>query len=221
MEPARLLLIRQAILCSACIAFCLSRLEPVAVSCALHPCRRIGALRRRARALDQLTSNISSFGSGEAVLVAYQTPALTFGGRHFRLVCSCLVLFLGASAGCSSSDQVEQQSRTAASSAQTVSMTLEAWMAGAAPSAYTAGTLRSISRTLADAEAQIRSAGTAEPAEQAALTAAVRDLSGAVARAQAGLQAGNRTEVQNAQQDLRLASRSLSTAYARYFAPKS
>ncbi|WP_250889217.1 hypothetical protein [Mesorhizobium sp. dw_380] len=152
--------------------------------------------------------------------MAHQTPALTFSGRHLRLDFLCLLLLLGMSAGCSSSDPIEQQSRTAASAAQTVSMLLDAWMGGAAPFAYTAGTLQSVSKTLADAEAQIRSAGTAEPAKQAALTAAVKDMSVAVARAQAGLQAGNRAEVQNAQQDLRLASRSLSTAYSRYFAPK-
>ncbi|TIN55532.1 MAG: hypothetical protein E5Y30_39990, partial [Mesorhizobium sp.] len=99
-------------------------------------------------------------------------------------------------------------------------MALDAWAAGAAPTAYTAGTLQSIGKTLADAGAQIRSAETSEPAEQASLTKAVNDLSVAVARAEAGLQAGDRPEVQDAQQDLRLASRSLATAYANYFAPK-
>lgn len=99
-------------------------------------------------------------------------------------------------------------------------MALDAWAAGAAPTAYTVGTLQSIGETLTDAGAQIRSAQTSEPAEQASLTKAVYDLSVAVARAEAGLQAGDRPEVQDAQQDLRLASRSLATAYAKYFAPK-
>ncbi|MBZ9754483.1 hypothetical protein LB524_04230 [Mesorhizobium sp. ESP6-5] len=131
-----------------------------------------------------------------------------------------VLLLTGVLAGCSSSDQIEQQSKTAASAAQTVSVMLDAWMDGAAPFAYTAGTLRSTGKTLADAEAQIRSVGTAEPAEQSALAAAVKDLSAAVARADAGLQADNRAAVQNAKQDLRRGSRTLATAYARYFAPK-
>ncbi|WP_246677586.1 hypothetical protein [Mesorhizobium sp. B2-3-12] len=147
-------------------------------------------------------------------------PALTFSGRDLRLDYLCAMVLLGVSAGCSSSERIEQQSQTAASAAQTVSMVLDAWRSGAAPSAYTAGTLQSVGKTLADAEAQIRSAGATEPAEQAALATAVKGLSVAVARAEAGLQAGNRTEVQNAKQDLRLASRSLATAYAEYFAPK-
>ncbi|WP_246683394.1 hypothetical protein [Mesorhizobium sp. B2-1-3A] len=99
-------------------------------------------------------------------------------------------------------------------------MALDAWMAGAAPSAYTASTLQSVGKTLADAEAQIRSAATAAPAEQADLTAAVNDLSVAVARAETGLRAGDRPEVQSAQQNVRMALRSLVVAYAKYFAPK-
>lgn len=160
------------------------------------------------------------FGCGETVAVAHQTPALTFSGRHLRLDYLCVLLLLGISAGCSSSDRIEQQSQTAASAAQTASRVLDAWTSGAAPFAYTAGTLQSVGKTLADAEAQIRSAETAEPAEQAALATAVKDLSVAVAHAGAGLQAGNRAGVQKAKQDLQLASRSLATAYAKYFAPK-
>lgn len=160
------------------------------------------------------------FGCGETVAVAHQTPALTFSGRHLRLDYLCVLLLLGVSAGCSSSDRIEQQSQTAASAAQTVLMVLDAWTSGAAPFAYTAGTLQSAGKTLADAEAQIRSAETAEPAEQAALATAVKDLSVAVAHAGAGLQAGNRAGVQKAKQDLQLASRSLAAAYAKYFAPK-
>ncbi|RWB03096.1 MAG: hypothetical protein EOQ39_05990 [Mesorhizobium sp.] len=150
--------------------------------------------------------------------MAYQTLALIFSGRFFRL--GCLALLLSVSTACSSSDQIEQQSRTAASAAQTVLMALDAWAAGAAPTTYAVGTLQSIGKTLADAGEQIRSAETSEPAEQASLAKAVNDLSVAVTRAEAGLQAGDRPEVQDAQQDLRLASRSLATAYAKYFAPK-
>lgn len=99
-------------------------------------------------------------------------------------------------------------------------MALDAWAAGAAPTAYTVDTLQSIGKTLADVGEQIRSAETSAPAEQASLTKAVNDLSAAVERAEAGLQADDRPGVQNAQQDLRLASRSLVTAYAKYVAPK-
>ncbi|RUU81023.1 hypothetical protein [Mesorhizobium sp. M7A.F.Ca.MR.362.00.0.0] len=150
--------------------------------------------------------------------MAHQTPDLIVRRRYLRLDCLCLLLLMLSA--CSSSDQIEQQSRTAASASQTVLMVLDAWAAGAAPTAYTAGTLQSIGKTLADAGAQIRSPETSEPAEQASLTKAVNDLSVAVARAEAGLQAGDRPEVQDAQQDIRLASRSLATAYAKYFAPK-
>ncbi|RVC20647.1 hypothetical protein EN879_25625, partial [Mesorhizobium sp. M7A.F.Ca.AU.002.02.1.1] len=86
--------------------------------------------------------------------------------------------------------------------------------------AYTVDTLQSIAKTLVDTGAQIRSAETSEPTEQASLTKAVNDLSVAVTRAEAGLQADDRLEVQDAQQDLRLASRALAAAYAKYFAPK-
>ncbi|MER8446710.1 hypothetical protein NKH52_26325 [Mesorhizobium sp. M1066] len=150
--------------------------------------------------------------------MAHQTPDLIARRRHLRLDCLCLLLLILSA--CSSSDQVEQQSRTAASASQAVMMTLDAWAAGAAPTTYTVDTLQSIGKTLADAGAQIRSAQTSEPAEQASITKAVNDLSVAVARAEAGLQARDRPEVQDAQQDLRLASRALATAYAKYFAPK-
>lgn len=152
--------------------------------------------------------------------MAHQEPVVIVAHRHLKLHCLSLLLLLGLLTACSSSDQIEQQSRTAASAAQTVSMALDAWVAGAAPFRYTADTLQSAGKTLADAEAQIRSTGTAEPAEQAALVVAVKDLSAAVARAEAGLQVGNRTELQNARQDLQAATRSLAAAYAKYFAPK-
>ncbi|MER9326855.1 hypothetical protein [Mesorhizobium sp. M0488] len=99
-------------------------------------------------------------------------------------------------------------------------MTLDGWMAGTAPSAYISDTLQSVGNTLTDIDAQIRSAGFAELGEQTALAAAVKDMSVAVARARAGVLAGRRPDVQEAQQDVRAASRSLAAAYARYFAPK-
>lgn len=150
--------------------------------------------------------------------MAHQTPDLIVSRRYLRLDCLCLLLLMLSA--CSSSDQIEQQSRTVASASQTVLMALDAWAAGAAPTAYTVDTLQSIGKTLADTGAQIRSAETSEPTEQASLTKAVNDLSVAVTRAEAGLQADDRLEVQDAQQDLRLASRALATAYAKYFAPK-
>ncbi|TGQ62685.1 hypothetical protein EN829_032510 [Mesorhizobium sp. M00.F.Ca.ET.186.01.1.1] len=131
------------------------------------------------------------------------------------------MLTLAISTACSASDQIDQQSRTAASAAQTVAMALDVWAAGEAPSAYTLRTLQSVGKTLADVQSQIRSAGSAEPAEQAALAAAVGQMSDAVVRAEAGLQAGRRSEVQGADEDVRAAARSLAAAYARYFAPKS
>ncbi|MBZ9891614.1 hypothetical protein LB559_27185 [Mesorhizobium sp. BR1-1-3] len=177
-------------------------------------------MTRPLNALGQFKPTTARSALGETILVAHQTPNLILSGRHFRLDCLCLLLLLCVSAGCSSSDEIEQQSRTAASAAQTASMLLDAWMGGAAPTAYTVDTLQSIGKTLADVGAQIRSAETSEPTEQASLTKAVNDLSVAVTRAEAGLQADDRLEVQDAQQDLRLASRSLAAAYAKYFAPK-
>ncbi|TPI47756.1 hypothetical protein [Mesorhizobium sp. B2-1-5] len=152
--------------------------------------------------------------------MAGPTPDLILSGRRLGRNSACLLLLMAMSTACSSSDQIEQQSRTAASTAQTVSMTLDAWAAGAAPSKYASGTLQSAGTTLADIDAKIRSATTAEPAEQAALAEAVKDLSIAVNRAQAGVQADRRPQVQEAQEDIRTATRSLAAAYFRYFAPK-
>lgn len=166
-------------------------------------------------ALDQIHAGRGLLGDYP---VAHQTPDLIVRRRYLRLDCLCLLLLMLSA--CSSSDQIEQQSRTAASASQTVLMALDAWAAGAAPTAYTVDTLQSIGKTLADVGEQIRSAETSAPAEQASLTKAVNDLSAAVARAEAVLQADDRPGVQNAQQDLRLASRSLVTAYAKYVAPK-
>ncbi|MBZ9869392.1 hypothetical protein LB542_00770 [Mesorhizobium sp. BR1-1-9] len=172
----------------------------------------------RAGALDQITPNMVS-SVGEVIRVADPTPALILSGYRLGRDSACLLLLMAMSAACSSSDQIEQQSRTAASTARTVSMTLDAWSGGAAPTAYASGTLQSAGTTLADIEAKIRST-TAEPAEQAALAAAVKDLSTAVDRARAGLQADRRPQVQEAQEDIRTATRVLADAYARYFAPK-
>ncbi|RUU01439.1 hypothetical protein EOD12_16210, partial [Mesorhizobium sp. M7A.T.Ca.TU.009.02.1.1] len=72
--------------------------------------------------------------------MAHQTPDLIVRRRYLRLDCLCLLLLMLSA--CSSSDQIEQQSRTAASASQTVLMALDAWAAGAAPTAYTAGTLQ-------------------------------------------------------------------------------
>lgn len=152
--------------------------------------------------------------------MADPTRAVTLNDRHFPVGCLCLLLILIGLAGCSSSNQIAQQSRTATSAAQTVSMVLVAWAEGAAPSAYATATLQSVGNTLANVEAQIRSAEIAEPAERVGLTAAVNSLSVAVARAEAGLRVNNRNEVKNAQQDLRAATRSLAAAYASAFGPK-
>ncbi|TPM32512.1 hypothetical protein FJ955_05285 [Mesorhizobium sp. B2-2-2] len=152
--------------------------------------------------------------------MADPTPALILSGYRLGRDSACLLLLMAMSAACSSSDQIEQQSRTAASTARTVSMTLDAWSAGTAPSAYASDTLHSASTTLADIDTKIRSATTVEPAKQAALAAAVKELSIAVDRARAGVQADRCPQVQEAQEDIRTATRSLAAAYFRYFAPK-
>ncbi|MER9454620.1 hypothetical protein [Mesorhizobium sp. M0478] len=152
--------------------------------------------------------------------MAHPTRAVPHNDRHFPVGWLCLLLILAGLAGCSSSNQVAQQSRTAASAAQTVSMVLDAWVEGAAPSPYATAALHSVGKTLADVEAQIRSAETPEPAGRAGLTAAVNSLSVAVAHAEAGLRVDNRTEVKSAQQDLRAAMRSLAAAYTSAFGPK-
>ncbi|MER8399333.1 hypothetical protein [Mesorhizobium sp. M0306] len=122
---------------------------------------------------------------------------------------------------CSPSGQVEQQSKTAASATQTASLVLESWIAGGAPSKYTSRTLQSVGKALADAGAQIQSAKSPEPSEQAGLTMAVGRLSAVVMRAATAVQNGNRSEVEHAQQDLRAAAADLRTSYAKYFTPKS
>ncbi|MER9232983.1 hypothetical protein NKI56_12935 [Mesorhizobium sp. M0622] len=121
---------------------------------------------------------------------------------------------------CSPSDQIEQQSKTAASAAQTASLVLDAWASGAAPSKYTSRTLQSVGKTLADAGAQIQSAKSPEASEQAGLTAAVGQLSTAVTRAATAVQDGNRPGVEQAQQDLRAATAALNASQSKYFAPK-
>ncbi|MER8738896.1 hypothetical protein NKH61_21460 [Mesorhizobium sp. M1005] len=121
---------------------------------------------------------------------------------------------------CSPSDQVEQQSKTAASATQTASLVLDAWASGAAPSKYTSRTLQSVGKTLADARAQIQSAKSPEASEQAGLTAAVGQLSTVVTRAAAAVQDGNRPEVEHAQHDLWAAAAALNASQAKYFAPK-
>ncbi|MER8685524.1 hypothetical protein NKJ36_02715 [Mesorhizobium sp. M0142] len=132
-----------------------------------------------------------------------------------------MLLIISVLTACTPSDQVEQQSKIAASATQTASLVLEAWIAGAAPSKYTSRTLQSVGKALADAGAQIQSAKSPEPSEQAGLTTAVGQLSAAVTRAATAVQNGNRSDVEHAQQDLRAAAADLSASYARYFAPKS
>ncbi|TIT22869.1 MAG: hypothetical protein E5W70_10695 [Mesorhizobium sp.] len=133
----------------------------------------------------------------------------------------CLLLIMFVLTACSPSDQVEQQSKTAASATQTASLVLESWIAGGAPSEYTSRTLQSVGKALADAGAQIQSVKSPEPSGQAGLTMAVGRLSAAVIRAATAVQNGNRSEVEHAQQDLRAAAADLGTSYAKYFAPKS
>ncbi|MER8972941.1 MULTISPECIES: hypothetical protein [unclassified Mesorhizobium] len=132
-----------------------------------------------------------------------------------------MLLIIFVLTACSPSGQVEQQSETAASATQTASLVLESWIAGEAPSRYTSRTLQSVGQALADAGAQIQSAKSPEPSGQAGLTMVVGRLSATVMRATTAVQNGNRSEVEQAQQDLRAAAADLSTSYAKHFAPKS
>lgn len=90
-------------------------------------------LTGRAGALDQNLRRTWFSLVGEVIRVADPTPALTLSSYRLGRNSACLLLLMAMSTACSSSDQIEQQSRTAASTAQTVSMTLDAWAAGAAP----------------------------------------------------------------------------------------
>lgn len=132
----------------------------------------------------------------------------------------CLLLTTFVLTACSPSDQIEQQSKTAASAAQTASLVLGAWAAGAAPSTYTSRTLQSVGKALVDAGAQIQSIKSPEPSEQAGLTAVVGQLSAAVTRAATAVQDGNRSEAEQVQQDIQAATAALNASYAKYFAPK-
>ncbi|WP_292356135.1 hypothetical protein [Mesorhizobium sp.] len=132
----------------------------------------------------------------------------------------CFVLMPAVLSACSSSeDQIGSQLRTAASAAETASMALDAWLAGAAPQNYTSRTLQSISRKLSDAETQIQSADSPEVSERARLITAISRLAAAVANAEVGLQDNNPAKVERAQRDLRNAIAALAATYTKSFSP--
>jgi hypothetical protein len=144
-----------------------------------------------------------------------------FEGCVRRLHRFYLPLAMLALAACSSSDPVEQQSKTASSAGQTAAMILTSWVAGAAPSDYASATLRSTAETLAAAGRQIQSDNSPESPERRGVMTAIGRLSAAVRRAQAGVEAGNPRQVSQARQELRTAATDLAAAIAKYVAPKS
>ena len=115
------------------------------------------------------------------------------------------MLALLALAACSSNqaDEVEQQSKTAASASATVSMAIDAWLAGAVPRHYTLRTLQSMRKELADADAQIRAA---TATGQAGMGTSIEHSADAVSRAQTALKNDSRAEVERAGRDIRAAA---------------
>lgn len=166
-------------------------------------------------------SQLSRAGEGNRVAATREMHEVYSAGKcQGRLRSLCVMLIATTLTACTSStDQVYQQSRTAASAAQTASMVLEAWLAGAAPRNYTSLTLQSVSHIWSDAEAQIRSAGSPEGSDRAELIKAIEQLSSAAARAQTGLRDRDRGKVEQAERDLRRAATTLG-AYAKSSAPQ-
>jgi hypothetical protein len=153
--------------------------------------------------------------------VAAMPPLLGFcdgGGR--RLHRFWLPLGLFALASCSSTNHIEQQSKTVASAAQTATMVVDAWAAGYAPSTYASATLRSMAEAIADTGRQVQSDNSPEFAERRAVMTAIERLSAAARRGQAGVEAGNPPQVSQARQELRTAAADLAAAHAKYFTPK-
>ncbi|TPK98736.1 hypothetical protein FJ934_02910 [Mesorhizobium sp. B2-4-12] len=139
-----------------------------------------------------------------------------------RLFCrACLVMTAVALAACTSSDPVQQQSRTVASAAQTAALVTDAWMAGAAPARYTAATLQSLAETVTEADRQLRSDASPEPGRRSEVSAAMTRLSTAMKDAEAAVKTGSRPQADKARQDLNGAMADLTVAAARYDQPKS
>ncbi|MER9298593.1 hypothetical protein NKI38_19145 [Mesorhizobium sp. M0621] len=139
----------------------------------------------------------------------------------YRLWRPCLLLFILALAACSSSEHVPQQSKIAASASRTAAMVLDAWAAGAAPSHYVSATLQSTAETLAEAGQQMQADNSPQSSESRGVIAAIGQLSAAVRRAQAGVEAGNPRQVSQARQELGTAATDLAAFYGGYVAPKS
>ncbi|TIW23278.1 MAG: hypothetical protein E5V65_01640 [Mesorhizobium sp.] len=132
----------------------------------------------------------------------------------------CFVLISILLSACSSSeDQIDSQLRTAASAAETASMALDAWLAGAAPQNYTSRTLQSIGQKLSDTETQIQSADSPEVPDRAGRITAISRLAAAVANAEAGLQENNPAKVERAQRDVRNAIAALAATHTKSFSP--
>jgi hypothetical protein len=138
------------------------------------------------------------------------------GRRRHRFYLPLAALAL---ASCSSADPVEQQSKTTVSAAQTAVMIVDAWLAGTIPLNYASATLQSLAGTLADANRQMQSGNSPESAERRRVTTAISRLSAVTRRAEAGVEAGSRPKVSQAQLDIRSAMVDLAAAYARYLAP--
>ncbi|RWL81263.1 MAG: hypothetical protein EOR67_13280 [Mesorhizobium sp.] len=130
-----------------------------------------------------------------------------------------LPLLALALASCSSSETVDEQSKLAASTAQSVALVSDAWLAGAAPSRYASSALQSFAETLDDAGRQVQSASPSDRAKRDALAEALSRLSNAAKRAKDAVEAGQHAEAGEAQQELRAAQGDLAAAYRQYFSP--
>ncbi|PBB84888.1 MULTISPECIES: hypothetical protein [unclassified Mesorhizobium] len=131
-----------------------------------------------------------------------------------------LALPLAALASCSSSETIDQQSKLAASTAQSAVLVTDAWIAGAAPSPYAKAALQSFAETLGECDRQVRSVSSPDAAQPTDLTAGMRRLSEAAGRAGTAVSADERAQAGQARQDLQAAQSRLGEAYAAYFAPQ-
>lgn len=139
--------------------------------------------------------------------------ASKFGNGGLRLRRLFLAFATLALAACSSSSAVEQQSKIAMSAAQTATLILDGWAAGAAPSHYATAALQSSVEMLAEAARQIQSDNAPDAPERRGVITAIGRLSAAATRARAGIEAGNPRHVSQARQDLRTAATDLAAVY--------
>ena len=116
--------------------------------------------------------------------------------RASRLRPACLLLVLAACAR-SPSEDVRQQTGTAAASAATALMVLDAWRSDAAPAHYARRTCESMRRQLREAAEEIGRTGVPQ-ARRA--TAAIRAASEAIGDAETALSVSDRAAVERSRQ---------------------